>query len=120
MLTFTLAVNIAILVPVIFGLALGNMDDAFGPATDARRILACVYFAIAVLSAVLIALHLGKHSWALPMTLALFAMQIAYKLATVATIGLGSPVVVTNLAVVALQLTVIATLWWHGALSLAG
>lgn len=120
MVIFALGVNIAILVPVILGLATGGMDDAFGPASDARRILTCVYCAIAVLSVGLIALHVGGHPWALPMTLALFAMQITYKLGTVAVIGLGSPVVVTNLGVVVLQLGVVAALWWRGALSLAG
>lgn len=46
MLALALGLNIVILVPVLWGLAAGQMDAAFGPDTDARRILACVYAAI--------------------------------------------------------------------------
>lgn len=108
MLALALGLNIVILVPVLWGLAAGQMDAAFGPDTDARRILACVYAAIALVSAGLIALHVAQHPWAVPMTLAVFALQISYKLGTVFVVGLSSPVVVTNLAVVAVQVVVIA------------
>ncbi|MBY5934645.1 hypothetical protein KUV51_16680 [Tateyamaria omphalii] len=107
MLIAALCLNIAILLPVIFGLATGGMDVAFGPDTDARRILTCVYFGIATLSVVLIGLHVGGHDWAVPMTFALFGVQIIYKLATVATVGLASPVVLTNVLVVGVQIAAI-------------
>ena len=112
MLIAALILNIVILMPVLIGLAGGSpgMDAAFGPVTDARRILTCVYAAIAVLSAALIGLHLLQHSWAVPMTVALFAVQITYKLATVPVVGPTSPVVMNNLAVVAIQTAALITL----------
>jgi len=108
MLIAALALNIVILFPVVVGLLGSGMDPAFGPDTDARRILTCVYAAIALVSLGLIALHVAGHSWAIPMTFALFAVQITYKLATVVAVGLASPVVMTNLLVVAVQVVVIA------------
>lgn len=118
MLIFALAVNIAILLPLVAIMSRGSMVEVFGPVSDARLILTCIYGAIVTLSAGLIALHAAAHPWALPMTLALalFAVQIIYKLATVPVAGIASPVVITNLAVVALQLTIIAALYWRGGL----
>ncbi|WP_299048477.1 hypothetical protein [uncultured Tateyamaria sp.] len=113
MLIAALVVNLVILVPVIAGLVRGRMDLAFGPDTDARRILLCLYCSIAVASAVLILLHVLGAAWAVPMTFALFAVQIMYKLATVVMVGLHSPVVATNLCVVVFQLS--AILAWSGA-----
>ena len=103
MLVAALILNLIILVPLVFALTSGHakMDAAFGPDSDARRILTCVYAAIGVISADLIALHLINHHWAVPMTVALFAVQLTYKLATVAAVGRASPVVVTNMVVVA-------------------
>lgn len=111
MLVAALVLNIAILVPVVWSLVSGGTgaQDAFGPATDARRILTCIYGAIGAVSAALVALHWVGHGWAVPMTLALFAVQISYKLATVAVVGPGSPVVITNLVVVGVQ--VVAIVW---------
>ena len=112
MLIAALIFNLVVLLPVLVALATAHpgMEAAFGPDTDARRILTCLYAAIAMMSAVLIALHVAQHVWAVPMTVALFAVQITYKLATVAVVGLSSPVVLTNLAVVAVHLTALAVL----------
>ncbi|WP_147110402.1 hypothetical protein [Tateyamaria sp. syn59] len=107
MLITALYLNIAILVPVVFGLLTGEADAVFGQDTTARRILTCVYISIAAVSMGLIALHLSGHKWAVPMTFALFSVQITYKLATVIAIGVASPVVLTNLAVVGLQIAAI-------------
>ncbi|KIC51880.1 hypothetical protein [Tateyamaria sp. ANG-S1] len=104
MLVAALCLNIVILGPVILGLLSGGMDAAFGPDTDARRILTCVYIAIAAVSLGLIGLHVIGHRWAVPMTLALFSVQITYKAATALLVGLSSPVVATNLLVVAVQI----------------
>ena len=92
------------------GACAAGLDAAFGPDTDARRILASVYAAIGIVSAGLIALHVAQHPRAVPMTVALFAVKIAYKLTTVATVGLGSPVVITNLVVVAALAAALAAL----------
>lgn len=110
MLVAALILNIAILAPLVWALSAGSagMDAPFGPDTDARRILTCIYGAIGVISAALLALHSFGHAWAVPMTLALFAVQITYKLATVMAVGMASPVVVTNLIVVAVQVIAIA------------
>lgn len=108
MLVAALALNIVILIPVILGLLSGSMDVPFGPDTDARRILTCAYGAIAFVSAGLIGLHVLGHVWAVPMTLALFSVQITYKLGTVVAVGLANPVVLTNLLVVLAQIAAIA------------
>lgn len=112
MLMAALIFNLVVLVPVLVSLASGaaGLDAAFGPDTDARRILARVNAAIGIVSAGLIALHVAQHHWAAPMTVALFAVQITYKLTTVAAVGLGSPVVITNLVVVAVQAAALAAL----------
>ena len=106
MLIAALILNIAILAPVIWALSTGSpgMDAAFGPETDARRILTCVYGGIALASAALIALHSAGHPWAIPMTLALFGVQISYKLATVWVVGVSNPVVMTNILVILVQI----------------
>lgn len=107
MLVAALGLNLLILIPVITGLTNGTMDSAFGPDTDARRILTCVYFGIALTSAALIALNVVKHPWAVPMTFALFGVQISYKLASAVVVGVTSPVILTNLFVVVVQVAVI-------------
>ena len=113
MMLAALILNLIILVPLVLALLTGTAgtDAAFGARTDARLILTCVYGAIGVVSAGLIALHLAQHAWAVPMTVALFSVQIVYKLGTVALIGLGSPVVMTNLLVVAVQSVALVVLF---------
>ncbi|WP_299701851.1 hypothetical protein [uncultured Tateyamaria sp.] len=107
MLVAALGLNLVILIPVITGLMNGTMDSAFGPDTDARRILACVYFGLAVTSAALIVLNVVNHPWAVPMTFALFGVQISYKLASAVVVGVASPVILTNLFVLIVQVAVI-------------
>ncbi len=112
MLIAALVLNLLILVPLVSALLMERpgMIEVFGPVTDARLILTSVYLSIGVVSCVLIAAHLARADWAIPATLALFAVQITYKLSTVLLVGVASPVVVTNLAVVAVQCVAIATL----------
>lgn len=118
MLIAALVLNLVILVPLVAALSTGmaGMDAAFGPVTDARRILACVYAAIGVVSAGLLVLHATGHVWAVPMTVALFAVQITYKLGTGFAVGIASPVVVANLGVVAVQVIALAALAKHSGL----
>lgn len=108
-----LAFNIIVLVPVVSVLMLGlsPAEKGFGPVTDGRLILTSIYMAIAVVSAALIALHLKRQSWAMSMSVALFAVQITYKLITVPMVGLSNPVVITNLVVVAVQIVALSILW---------
>lgn len=115
MLVAALILNVAVLVPIV-GLLIAEspaMDKVYGPATQGRAILACIYGAICAISAALIAAHLLGLQWAVPMTVGLFAVQITYKLATAPAVGLGNPVVLSNLAIVAFQVAALATLVWR-------
>jgi hypothetical protein len=102
-----------VLTPVVTVLLLGlsPADQAFGPVTEGRQILTSIYIAIAVVSAGLIAMHLMSLPWAMPMSVALFAVQITYKLITVPMVGLSNPVVITNLVVVVVQAVALFVLW---------
>lgn len=110
---FALAFNIIVLTPVVTVLLLGFLpaDQVFGPVTEGRQILTSIYIAIAVVSAALIAMHLLSLPWAMPMSVALFAVQITYKLITVPMVGLSNPVVITNLVVVVVQAVALFVLW---------
>ncbi|SFJ03974.1 hypothetical protein [Jannaschia pohangensis] len=101
----SLIVNIVVLVPVLVGLLSNSpgMADAFGPDAAARRILVAVYLAIAGLSAVLMVW--GGGAALIP---GLLVVQVVYKLLTVPLLGIGHPVVMANLGVVAVHAV---TLW---------
>lgn len=107
---YALAFNIVVLAPVLAGLAFGRgaMDRAFGPDGPARRILACVYLAIALASGALIAFRLQGADWTALAAFTLFAVQIAYKTATVFAVGPRNPVVATNILVIVVQVAAIA------------
>lgn len=91
------------------------MNAVYGPDTDARRILACRYGTIALASLIaLAALGLGNREIALQIVWVLFPFQIVYKLATVPTVGLSSPVVRTNLFVVVVHLMSLTLLLQQG------
>ncbi len=111
MLVAALILNVGILLPVLWSIHTNSagIKVALGPDTQARRILACVYCAIALTSVGLIALHAAEHVWALPMTLALFAVQASYKLGTLWAVGLGNPVTKTNLLVVLVQVIAVVS-----------
>lgn len=75
----------------------------FGPDTPARRILACVYVSIGVLSLLgLILIAAGHPARAVQIAVPLFTLQITYKLGTAVAVGLRHPVVQANLAISAL------------------
>lgn len=119
MLVAALSLNIAILAPVVWALGSGSpgMDVALGPKTDARLILTCVYGAIAMASIALIALHSVAHPWAIPMTLALFGVQISHKLTTIWVVGVSNPVVMTNIVVIVVQIVAILVALRAGSLT---
>ena len=110
---FALAFNIIVLTPVVSALLfdVSQIENGLGPATEGRLILTSVYIAIALVSAGLIAMQVKKVAWAVPMTVALFSVQITYKLITVPMVGLSNPVVITNLIVVAVQAFSLFGLW---------
>jgi hypothetical protein len=101
MLTLSFAVNVVVLVPVLVLMWRGGpaADAAFGPDTPARRILACVYAAIAIASAT----ALGWPDKAVDVAHTLLPLQIAYKLMTAPAVGAKSPVAMANLAIAALH-----------------
>ena len=67
---FALAFNIIVLVPVVGALLseLPQAEQSVGPVTDARLILTSIYIAIAIVSAGLIAMHMRRLAWAVPMS----------------------------------------------------
>jgi hypothetical protein len=56
MIRISLAVNILVLIPIVFGMAIGSpiIDRAWGEFSESRGILASIYFALLVLSGILI------------------------------------------------------------------
>lgn len=113
MLALALIVNVLIVTPLTIGLLArrATMDAVYGPDSDARRILACIYGAIGIVSLyALVQMGLGTREVAVMIATTLFPLQIAYKLATAVFVGLQSPVVITNLVVSALQIVVLATI----------
>ncbi len=108
-----LLLNVLVLAPVVSVLLLGATaaETGFGAVTDGRLILTSVYIAIGVVSLGLIAMHLRRMAWALPMSVALFSVQITYKLITVPMVGISNPVVITNLLIVVVQVAALFYLW---------
>ncbi|HSL60007.1 MAG TPA: hypothetical protein VK866_19330 [Acidimicrobiales bacterium] len=100
MITLSLSLNIAVLVPIGTGLALdtGWVARAYGESTQARGILLSIYLAIAVLSLVLLIRPDRR------MVAALLLVQVLYKVTTPFTVGtLENPVVLSNLAITAVH-----------------
>ncbi|MEM7661041.1 MAG: hypothetical protein AAF292_02235 [Pseudomonadota bacterium] len=111
---FSLILNVIIttILPPLMLRASPSMDAVYGPDTDARRILACLYGTIALASIfALAALGAGFDEITRQIVWVLFPLQIAYKLATIPTVGLSSPVVRTNLFVVIVHSVALLTLW---------
>ncbi len=96
MITLSLLLNIAVLLPVCTGLitSAGWAQASYGEATPARGILLSVYLSIAFASALLLVFRAPK-----PVAV-LLLLQIIYKLSTPVTVGtLQNPVVVSNLGI---------------------
>jgi len=105
-----LGLNVIILAPVVAGILSGWPFNpmALGAKTPGLMVLASIYASIALVSAFLIYLHLRQMAWAVPMTLAMFAVQITYKAITVPLVGLANPVVLANVLVIFVQAFVLA------------
>ena len=114
-----LALNVVILLPVVTAMLTGFPYDPIhlGPTTDGRLILTSIYASIAIVSAMLIVFHMKNKSWAVPMTVAMFCVQIVYKLITVPLVGLDNPVVMANLFVVVVQTFALWALWKDARIS---
>jgi hypothetical protein len=113
----SLAVNIAVLIPVCFVLVAFATSEfvtaVIGPLTASRGILLSIYFAILINSVILIWFHVrcSDKSAIEQMVVALLATQILYKITTPATVGVSNPIVLCNLAVSALHTYTLALLW---------
>ena len=106
----SLIVNVAVLVPVcLVILADGKRAEfAWGAKTDGRSILLAIYATILIVSGLL--LFVGPRN-VLPIVHTVLAMQVIYKATTVLTVGLRSPVVISNVIIAALHsYTIYATL----------
>ena len=106
MILVSLVVNVVVLVPVLWGLASGTQDAAFGPDTSGRRIVVAVYAAILALSVLCLVWSAAR----LALGPGLLAVQAVYKLATVPVLGPAHPVAVANLAVAALHAVTLTTI----------
>ena len=107
MIHISLALNIAVLLPVCFSLLTSAHWTlaAYGPPSPARGILLSIYLAILLLSALLLLKPLPAA------VLALLAVQIVYKLTTPFTVGtLANPVVVSNLLIALVHLVTASTI----------
>lgn len=105
MIRISLAVNILVLIPIVFGMAIGSpiIDRAWGEFSESRGILASIYFAILALSSVLLVKTIPVF------VIPLLSTQIIYKVTTPFTVGtIMNPVVMSNLGIAALHLV---TLW---------
>lgn len=105
MIRVSLGVNILVLTPILFGMAIGSpiIDRVWDEYTASRGILSSLYFALFVLSVILIIKTIPVF------VVPLLATQVIYKLTTPFTVGdLMNPVVLNNLWIAALHLV---TLW---------
>ena len=108
----SLALNIAVLVPVCLSLLAGadGTLTAYGPPSPARGILLSIYLAILLVS-------IGLLFKPVPaMVAALLIVQIVYKATTPFTVGtLGNPVVLSNLAIAAFHAFTLRSIFAHSA-----
>ncbi len=96
------AVNVAVAgsLSVILIAGSAGMDRVYGPDTPARRILACLYGAIAAASLVGLGAVFAKPALAFAIAQVLFPLQILYKLATFPVVrDLRNPVPWANLSI---------------------
>lgn len=108
MLSASLVVNIAVLLPVTLGLLfdVGWVRGAFGPKQPGRQILLAIYMAIFFLSAALL------FRPDVGVATGLLLAQVIYKVLTPLTVGtLKNPVVVSNLAIAALHVATLFALY---------
>lgn len=116
MLVLSLLLNVVVLVPVVAGLTTGATwaARAYGTPSPARSILLAVYLAIlgGSVALLLILAVVGPGAALLGAAIALLALQIVYKVLTVATVRdrLRNPVVASNLAIAVVHAVTLATI----------
>jgi len=116
-LSHSVNVIIVTVIPVLIARDAPAMTACYGPDSDARRILACLYATIAIASALaLVGQASGNTALSIAIASVLFPIQIAYKLMTLAAVGWHNPVVKSNLAIAMLHTATFAVLWQDGVL----
>jgi hypothetical protein len=112
----SLLLNIAVLVPVVASLALNArwVERAWGERTPARDILLAIYCAILLASTGMLVLAIigGVPVALAAAAVALFTVQIVYKVLTAVTVrnALRNPVVISNLGIALVHGVTVATL----------
>jgi len=121
MLIVSLLLNIAVLIPVVAVLVVATRRGIdtrarfpWGERTPARDILLAIYIAILATSTALLAVvaAVGPSVAVEAAAVALFAVQIVYKVLTALTVrdALRNPVVLSNLCIAAVHGVTVATL----------
>lgn len=108
MIIASLALNIAVLLPVCIGLITrANWAvEAYGGMTPARGILVSVYFALLIASLALLLMPVPA------MVAGLLLVQVVYKVTTPFTVeSFSNSVVVCNLVIAALHCVTLAAIW---------
>lgn len=107
MITASLILNIAVLIPVCYFILTNNyrMDKTFGTFTAARGILLSIYTTILLASILLLLLPDSK------LAFALFFIQIVYKLLSPFTVKtFKNPVVISNIFIAFFHIATIYTM----------
>jgi len=108
MITLSLLLNIAVLIPVCIGLIMNTSwaQSSYGVATSGRGILLSVYLAILFASGLLFFLKDVKF------VIMLLLLQIVYKLTTPITVKtFQNPVVVSNLVIAVFHAATLLVIW---------
>lgn len=108
MLKLSLLLNVAVLIPVCFGLMTRASwaAEAYGEATPARDILLAIYLSILFASVLLLVFRDPRA------VAALLTVQVVYKLLTPATVGsLQNPVVLSNLGIAVVHAVTLFAIW---------
>lgn len=110
MIPLSLSVNIVVLIAVLVLIVLGGdqVASVYGPDGPALHILACIYSAILLASIALLVLHMTGDPRTRGWVQALLALQVLYKIATLATIGPANPVVIANILIAGLHIVTLS------------
>ncbi|MEM7512692.1 MAG: hypothetical protein AAF388_17285 [Bacteroidota bacterium] len=115
MITFSLVLNIVVLVLVCTGLIMDSdrVKKTAGEFTPGRGVLLAIYLAIAIASVILLFINEPKFVFSL-----LF-MQIVYKVLTPFTVKtFKNPIVISNQAIAAIHLVTVYTMFQNGLIVL--
>ena len=108
MISLSLLLNIAVLIPVCLGLATNASwaRQSYGEDSPARGILLSIYISIAIASVALLAISIPEAA------VALFFVQIVYKVTTPFTVrSIKNPVVISNLFIAGVHILTLITVW---------